>query len=69
MSEIQIVVNGEPQQLAADVTVTAFINQLNLTAGRLAIEYNRDILPRAQWAETILRDGDKLEVVHFVGGG
>ena len=69
MNEIQIIVNGEPQQLAADVTVTVFINQLNLAAGHLAIEYNRDILPRAQWPETILRDGDKLEIVHFVGGG
>lgn len=66
---IQIIVNGEPQQLAESTTVSAFINQLELTAGRLAIEYNRDILPRAQWPETILRDGDKLEIVHFVGGG
>jgi thiamine biosynthesis protein ThiS len=68
-TQIQITVNGEPQQLAASTTVSAFINQLDLTAGRLAIEYNRDILPRAQWPETILRDGDKLEIVHFVGGG
>jgi thiamine biosynthesis protein ThiS len=42
---------------------------LNLTAERLAIEYNLDILPRSAWTETKLRAGDKLEIVHFVGGG
>ena len=68
-NDIQIIVNGETQRLAAATTITAFVNQWQLTGERLAIEYNLNILPRAQWAETVLQDGDKLEVVHFVGGG
>ncbi len=66
---IHITINGEPKPLAAATTVTALVAQLELTAQRLAIELNRDILPRGQWAETKLNDGDKLEIVHFVGGG
>ena len=66
---ITITINGEPKPLAVATTVTALVAQLELTAQRLAIELNRDILPRTQWAETTLNDGDKLEIVHFVGGG
>jgi thiamine biosynthesis protein ThiS len=66
---IEIQVNGEMQQIAADLTITEFLSMLNLTAERLAIEYNLEILPRSAWAETKLRAGDKLEIVHFVGGG
>jgi thiamine biosynthesis protein ThiS len=66
---IEIQVNGETQQIAADLTVTEFLSTLDLTAERLAIEYNLDILPRSAWTETKLRAGDKLEIVHFVGGG
>lgn len=66
---IQILVNGEPQQVAAKATVAALIAQLELAQERLAIELNLEILPRPRWPETLLRDGDKLEIVHFVGGG
>ena len=66
---ITIKINGEPKPIAAATTVTALVAQLELTAQRLAIELNRDILPRTQWGETRLNDGDKLEIVHFVGGG
>lgn len=66
---IQIQVNGEPQQVAANATVVALVAHLELAQERLAIELNLDILPRARWQETVLREGDKLEIVHFVGGG
>lgn len=66
---IQIQVNGEPQQVAANATVAALIAQLELAQERLAIELNLDILPRPRWPETVLHEGDKLEIVHFVGGG
>lgn len=66
---IQILVNGEPQRVAADATVVVLIAQLELAQERLAIELNLDILPRSRWQETVLREGDKLEIVHFVGGG
>lgn len=66
---IQIHVNGEPQQIVANVTVAALLAQLGLAQERLAIELNLDILPRPRWSETSLSEGDKLEIVHFVGGG
>ena len=66
---IQIHVNGEPQQIVANVTVAALLAQLGLAQERLAIELNLDILTRPRWSETSLSEGDKLEIVHFVGGG
>jgi len=66
---IEITVNGEPRQIAADATVADLVTELKLTPERLAIELNLSILPRNAWSETKLRAGDRLEVVHFVGGG
>jgi thiamine biosynthesis protein ThiS len=51
------------------LTVASLIAQLGMKADRVAVELNLDIVPRDRWAETSLNDGDKLEVVHFVGGG
>lgn len=66
---IEITINGEAREIAAESSVTELVTLLDLTAGRLAIELNLSILPRAAWAETKLQAGDKLEIVHFVGGG
>lgn len=66
---IEIAVNGAPYQISAAATVTELVQQLAFAPERLAIEFNLNILPRAQWAETKLQAGDKLEIVHFVGGG
>ena len=66
---IEVSVNGEPRQISAGSSVTDLVSLLELTAGRLAIELNLSIVPRATWPETKLQAGDKLEIVHFVGGG
>ncbi len=66
---IEITVNGETHNLAQGASVADLINRLDLTPARLAIELNLSILPRAKWGETELKSGDKLEIVHFVGGG
>lgn len=66
---IEISINGEPRDIASGFSVADLVALLELSAGRLAIELNLSILPRAAWAETKLRAGDKLEIVHFVGGG
>ncbi len=47
----------------------ALVAELGIKSDRVAVELNRDIVPRANWADTPLHDGDKLEIVHFVGGG
>ena len=64
-----IVLNGEPKEIPADLTVAALLDELGLTPERLAIEVNRRIVRRADWPSTTLAEGDKVEVVHFVGGG
>jgi sulfur carrier protein len=66
---IQILVNGEPYQIAENSPVSDLISGLGLPPERVAIELNLSILPRAKWAETVLNNGDKLEIVQFVGGG
>ncbi len=66
---IEVIVNGETYNVAQGDRVVDLIAQLELTPQRLAIELNLSILPRAKWSETELKSGDKLEIVHFVGGG
>jgi thiamine biosynthesis protein ThiS len=65
---MNLVINGESQTLAAD-TLSALVEHLGMKADRVAIELNRAIVPRDQWPQTELHDGDRLEIVQFVGGG
>lgn len=66
---ISITVNGETRAVAPGVSLMDLLRELGLESGRVAIERNRQILPRFQWLETVLADGDQFEIVHFVGGG
>ena len=66
---IDIQLNGEVRQVPADLTVTALLEYLKLPADRVAIERNLEIVLRRDWGGTIIEEGDRLEVVHFVGGG
>lgn len=66
---IEIFINGEPHHIPSGYSVADLVASLELSAGRLAIELNLSIVPRAAWAETPLQANDKLEIVHFVGGG
>ncbi len=65
---MNLTINGERQVFSAE-TLGALIEQLGMKADRVAIELNREIVPREQWPQTALHDGDRLEIVHFVGGG
>jgi sulfur carrier protein len=65
---MNLIINGESQTLFAD-TLAALVDQLGMKSDRVAIELNREIVPRGQWAQTRLAEGDRLEIVHFVGGG
>jgi len=63
-------INGEERTFDLAVpTLATLVETLGMKSDRVAIELNLDIVPRDRWAETNLNDGDKLEVVHFVGGG
>ncbi len=66
---MRIIINGDEKEFSGITTLATLVEQLGLKPDRLAIELNHDIVPRAQWTETSLKEGDRLEVVHFVGGG
>jgi thiamine biosynthesis protein ThiS len=66
---IVIQVNGESREMAAGTTVLGLLTQLGLNSGRVAIECNLQILPKATWEETQVAEGDRFEIVQFVGGG
>lgn len=66
---MRIEVNGEAREVTQGTTVSALLVALGLTDGPVAVERNLEIVPRAEHATTQLDEGDKLEVVHFVGGG
>ena len=66
---MRLIINGNEQSFAAPLTLAQLIEQLGMKGDRVAAELNREIVARAQWTETSLQDGDRLEIVHFVGGG
>ncbi|MGA8216606.1 MAG: sulfur carrier protein ThiS [Candidatus Sulfotelmatobacter sp.] len=71
---MKLQINGEERTFAAAqggglFTLTVLIESLDMKSDRVAVELNRDIVPRECWPETQLKDGDRLEIVHFVGGG
>lgn len=66
---VTIVVNGASRSTSAGSTVMDLLRELGLPTGRVAIERNLEILPRTKWPETHLQNGDRYEIVQFVGGG
>ncbi len=62
-------INGEAREFADSLSLASLLKEMALKGDRVAIELNRNIVPRDQWAQTILHNGDELEIVHFVGGG
>jgi sulfur carrier protein len=66
---VQLIVNGEPRVVADGLTLRALLDHLGFTDGPVAVERNREVVPRAQHETTPLLDGDHLEIVHLVGGG
>jgi thiazole synthase len=66
---MRVTVNGEPRDIGPATTVEALLGQIGLDARKVAVERNREIVPKSAYAQTPLAEGDKLEVVHFIGGG
>ena len=64
-----IIVNGKEINLTEDTTVAEYLEQNNYQTNRIVVELNEEILPKYSYSETMLKDGDRLEVVTFVGGG
>ena len=68
-ASVKLQINGEVRELDGPLSVSGLVDRLGMKSDRVAIELNRDIVPRERWSETDLQDGDQLEIVHFVGGG
>ncbi len=66
---MRLQINGDEKQFGEGLSLAGLVDELGMKADRVAVELNREIVSRAQWAATALHDGDKLEIVHFVGGG
>ncbi|WP_251976004.1 sulfur carrier protein ThiS [Salinicola avicenniae] len=66
---MQIQLNGESRRLDGDSTLAQLIETLGLAGRRVAIEVNEEIVPRSQHAQTQLAEGDRVEIVHAIGGG
>lgn len=66
---IQIVVNGEPREVPAGQRLPDLLRHLAVDPSRVAVELNRRIVRKNDWAETLVEDGARLEIVQFVGGG
>ncbi len=66
---MQIQLNGEAYSVEPSTTLADLVERLGLTGKRLAIELNLDIVPRSQFAQTRLTEGDRVEIVHAIGGG
>ena len=66
---MRLQINGDEREFPGELTLSSLVEQLGMKPDRVAIELNREIVPRDRWATTPLKDGDRLEMVHFVGGG
>lgn len=62
-------INGETRELANGLSLLELIKELDLPADRIAVELNRKVVRRSEWASTSLKEDDQIEIVHFVGGG
>lgn len=66
---MRVYVNGEARELSAPISLAELIAQLDLPVARIAVELNLAVVRRNDWNTTVLQDQDRIEIVHFVGGG
>jgi len=66
---VRIEINGEPRNVADESCLSDLVSELSLTPERLAIELNKKVVRRTDWATTPVTEGDRIEIVQFVGGG
>jgi len=66
---MQIMLNGSPRELTAELTIAELLQREQLGDKRVAVERNGDIVPRSRHASEIIQAGDRIEIVHAIGGG
>lgn len=62
-------INGEDREVVDNLSLRELVTQLDLTPERIAIELNQNVVRRADWPSTVLKENDRVEIAHFVGGG
>jgi len=66
---MNLIINGEKRDYPSPLSLAQLVEKLGMKSDRVAVELNRQIIDRSQWPLTTLRENDRLEIVHFVGGG
>jgi thiamine biosynthesis protein ThiS len=66
---MKLQINGDSREFSSPLTLAGLVEQLGMKQDRVAVELNHEIIPRSRWQQTNLVEGDRLEIVHFVGGG
>jgi sulfur carrier protein len=66
---MKLQINGELREFTGPLTLSSLIERLGMKSDRIAIELNHEIAPRDRWLQITVTEGDRLEIVHFVGGG
>lgn len=66
---IKILLNGESKELTEEINLTQLLKQFSLPPERIAIELNQEVVRKKDWENIEIKDADKIEIVHFVGGG
>ncbi|MBL9011473.1 MAG: sulfur carrier protein ThiS [Alphaproteobacteria bacterium] len=66
---MEVTINGEPRGLEGPLTVAGLLDLLGLAGGKVAVERNLEIVPRSTYGEVAVADGDRYEIVRFIGGG
>jgi thiamine biosynthesis protein ThiS len=64
-----VIVNGESREISENTNLSRLLEILELASARVAIELNQSVVRRAEWGNIVLRENDRIEIVHFVGGG
>ncbi len=66
---MEVIVNGEKREIARDVNLLMLLENLSLPQERIAVELNKEVVRKKDWETILIKDADKIEIVHFVGGG
>lgn len=66
---MKVWINGDVKEIGEGLTVDGLLNKLEIGKERVAVELNLNIVPKGRFGDTILKDGDRVEIVSFVGGG
>lgn len=66
---MKVTVNGQEIELKDQMSLSELLAELELQSERVAVEVNKQVISRKLWSDTVIKEGDKIEIVHFVGGG